>query len=152
LAYTPDQATLTLYAGFMSRIAEPDKLSMQFVHASAGLDPATVRLAPGFSGAVQFQVTSKWKVGAIAPFPPYQKFAVNELGDFDDVELFVYGPTSAGAVAAHRFEEIFGASGMSPSEAKDGSGLVFVALGASPAVPEGEWHEPFRWLAVPADP
>jgi hypothetical protein len=150
--YAPDQPTVSIFAGFMSRIGALNKLPMQFVHASMGLGTASLRLSPGFDGAVGFHVANPWKVGGIAPFPPYEKFSVVELGTLDEAKLSVYGQGAAGPLSEDDFEAIFGASELALSSLSDGEGVAFIALGASPTVPPGGWYEPFRWVAVPSDP
>ena len=38
-------------AGFMSRISNADRVAMQFVQASAGMEPVTLSVKPGSGGA-----------------------------------------------------------------------------------------------------
>ena len=85
--YNQNNPTATVVAGFMSRLAEPDKVSMQFVQAARALPLTQLRVRPGQSAAVAQLVESSWAWGAITPYPPYDTFSELSLGQIPSTRI-----------------------------------------------------------------
>jgi hypothetical protein len=121
--YASDAPTATLVAGFVSRIANLSRVSLQFAQASFGLSESTVRFRPAISNASPHLVDMAWGWGAIAPFPPLMAYDVTQL----------FGSSDANDIA-------------------DGNSVALIGVGAAPPLAAGAWWNAFTFTAVTADP
>jgi hypothetical protein len=151
VSYSELTPNATLVAGFMSRIFATNKLNMQFAHASWAVDASTtVRMLP--AGGVAQLLVPDWTVGAIGPFPPYDYFATSDLANIDAAVFELYEQTSSEPIFAAPLATAFGNSRLSSADVSDGSGLVFVGLGASPHAPTGGWWNDYTITVVASEP
>ena len=142
--YTNDAPNAALAAGYLSRLASPDKVPMQFVHAVAAMSTGPLALAPGVENASPSVVVSEWSLGAILPYPPYLERSRVDLVDVGEATLHI-GP---GSPAVVKLGEALTNGGLAESDVVDGEGLAFVALGAMPNIPKGVWWSALTVTAV----
>lgn len=150
--YTPTQATVSLIAGFMSRINDAETVSLQFVHAVAGMAAASVHLTPGLGNATPVPVLNGWTLGAIAPFPPYQQLAQSSLGIADSTVLELYPNSEAEALAPISWSTAFQQGTASSDDVINGANVIFVAVGAAPGATGEDWFHELTWTALTPDP
>jgi hypothetical protein len=151
VGYAPDAPTATMIAGFMSRLAEPDRLPLQFVQASLALGETQVQVRPGNGSVAQIAVQS-WFIGGIAPYPPFMGFATGQLGSVGQTATEIYQTGGVQPVAAVPWSEAFAQSDLDEGDVSDGVGLAFVAVGPTPSLGEGPWWNAFTTTVVKADP
>lgn len=140
--YTKDTPNAALAAGYLSRIALPDMVPMQFAHAVAAMGAGSLALAPGLDAAVPTVVVDEWSLGSILPYPPYLEVARADLLDVNHATLHI---TSGAGSVEIEFGEALTNGGLDASAISDGEGMAFVFVGAAPNVPKG----PF-WSALTA--
>ncbi len=148
--YTPTSPTAALLAGFMSRLGA-NTVRMQFVDAIAALannNQVVAGVAPGYDAAPVQTAVQMFTVGTIGPFPPFDLLTASKLSDLTKatVEVDLFGnPYKVG------WSDAFKNGGL-PLAAKDGEGLVFIAVGSQPGIGDGPWWHKMTFTVVKADP
>jgi hypothetical protein len=150
--YSETNGNATLVAGFMSRLGNLSKVSLQFVHASAAMPDTVLRLAPAISSAAAQLVVGSFSFGAIAPFPPYMVYATAQLNGSPDSYIELTEQNQSQALATVTFPQAFAASTLSLGDMSDGDNLVFVGVGAAPPLASGAWWNAFTFTVVDGDP
>jgi hypothetical protein len=150
--YAPDQPSVGLVAGFMSRITAVDRVALQFVHAVSGLAGTDLWLLPAMDNAPAFFAVEDWSLGAIAPFPPFSKFAAGTLGDVSSSQLEIFPANQGTAIVTTPLGDALANSDLSASDVIDEQGVVFIAVGAAPAAGSGSWWRGLSYTAVLSDP
>ena len=150
--YTPTQATATMVAGFMSRIADPNAVSLQFVHAVRAMDQVVLRVVPAQTSSSSQLVSNNWTWGAVAPFPPFSDLGAVALGDVDKAEIEIYIPNASTPQNTTTFATALNNSSLTASDVANGRTLVLVAVGPSPGMAQGPWWKPLTYVLVDADP
>ena len=150
--YSETRPNPTLLAGFMSRLGDFDKVAMQFAHASAGLQPAAVKVRPGDVASVSQMATPMWSFGAIAPFPPFDTYSRAMLLDIAQARIELLPSNGPDPFETASFSEAFGNSNLSLDDVQDGSAITFVSVGAAPAMGSGTWWNAFTFAVVDSDP
>jgi len=150
--YLPGTSNAALVAGAMSRITDPDKVSLQFADASGAIMQAQLRMHGGDEAAPAFLVTQYWSLGAISPFPPWTQFSKIELDVVDEagVQIFMASPSTPSAEIT--LAQAFANSDLTANDVVDGAGYVLIAVGATPGLPDGPWWHALTMTMVRADP
>jgi len=150
--YSEMTPNASLVAGFMSRIVTADKVPMQFAQGSLGTTPLTVRVKPGDATSSSQVAVDVWTAGAVAPFPPFSGLGLNQLSDVAASQLELSGVSGGTESAVGTFAQAFANSSIAADDVADGSGLVFVTVGAPPSLGAGSWWNGFDYTVVEADP
>lgn len=148
-AATPT-ASLTLVS--MSRKTEPTAIAMQFVHASAALQPSDVRFTPGFDGALDIPAAYNLSLGGLAPKPPFFGMARADFGDLSKAAIKTYAPNDIYPTSALFVQDAFVNGGVKDPEFVDGSAYTFIAIGGYPGVVAQSFWRAFTFTMVKSDP
>ena len=151
-SYASDAPTVGLAAGFMSRLVQEGKASIQLVHAVVAMEQVAIRFVPGVDDATHYLIENEWSLGAISPFPPYSKLPAADWGKVAEAQLEIYLPNQGSPQVVTALSEVLANSTLNADAVVDGKGLVFVAVGAGPGVEEGPWWKPLTYTMVQADP
>ncbi len=149
--YDMNTGNAAMAAGFMSRIGNSDRVAMQFVQASAGMEPVALSVKPGTSGATAQQVVDTWSAGAIQPFPPFMGFGLAQLGQVADSRIVLVGKMGSPIAYEASFGDALAESDLDSGDIINGENIVFVGVGAAPGL-AGSWWQPFTLTVVRADP
>jgi hypothetical protein len=150
--YSIDTPTLGLLAGGMSRIVEPDVLSLQAAHAVVAMPEIDIRVLPGAQGGMAGNVAPGLTLGAIGKIPPFRKFSRADLGLIDATNILTFPPGFAQPTSTLALNAALARGGISEAEFKDGSSYTMVAVGSPPTIMAGAfWHE-LTWAVVRSDP
>jgi hypothetical protein len=152
VGYSETTPTATLAAGFMSRLGNNGKVSLQFTHASSAMPESVLKLAPAVSAAVAQTVVDTFSFGAIAPFPPHMAYAKAQLVGSPDSRIELTQPPQSQPSATVSFPQAFANSTLTLADISDGDNLVFVGVGASPPLGSGAWWNGFTFTVVDGDP
>jgi hypothetical protein len=151
--YAPTTGNVAMAVGFLSRQVHPSRVGMQFVHASGGTPSCYLRVAPGIDGAVADMAANGWSLGAIAPYPPYWRYARTALGTVNEatLELSIELATVADRTS---FADALANSTLEEGDLVDGLGFTFVMVGAAPTIPpqSGDWWHGLSYTVVPSSP
>lgn len=149
-AYTPDDPTATLLAGFLSRLDSPTAFAMQFMHASPGMGETQVTVKPGENKA-SVAMASDWTIGAIAPFPP--SLVLDDV-DLASLQTATVEISAGGSMPIHitTFAQAFANGGLADDYLANGRGAAFIAVGANPQTGAGPWWHTMTVTAVASDP
>ena len=142
-------ATVALVS--MSRVEDPNHVSLQAVSASAPLPEVDVRVLPNLTGATAIGVAYGLTKGAIGPTPPFTQLTLNEYGALDGVQIHTYTPGTSSMSSSVLLPEILANGGVASSAIDNGARLVLVAVGAAPGVPAGDFWHAFTYVMVKAD-
>lgn len=150
VGYTHKTPTASMIAGFLSRINNPNAVSLQFIQAGRALDQVNLRLTPGKNGATASNVANKWSWGAIVPFPPLDEFSRDALGDLSQAKLDMYPSSGSTIVYTSTIQQTLESSSVQIDDIKNGSNLVVVGVGAAPSLGEGSWWNTYRMTTINA--
>ncbi|MCC6521917.1 MAG: hypothetical protein IT373_04585 [Polyangiaceae bacterium] len=153
-SYTPAYGSLNLLGASMSRLTDPDKVSLQVAHASLGtVTPSLeVRLTPGVANAGPMTIATQWTFGAVDPYPPFAKLAKAGLGTVTEAKLALQQQGQPTPLAERTFADALALGDVPLAAIEDGAGLVFVAVGPAPNVGAGPWWQGFELTLVRAEP
>lgn len=151
-SFTPATPTANLTLVAMSRITEPDRIALQFVHASAAMQPSDVRVTPGFDNVVDVPVAKALALGGLGPKPPFTGLSRADYGSLPKVNIKTFAPNDTTATSTLLLQDTFTTSGIDPADFKDGSSYTFVAVGGYPGVVLSSFWHPFKWVMLPSDP
>lgn len=149
--YDPAFGNASVVAGFMSRIAQLDKVPLQFVQASAAMPSYELRVKSNALAPAQL-VLASWSLGAIAPFPPFMAFSEQVLTAPNEARIGVYQGAPNNPIFEAPWSVAFSNSSVSTSEVDNGRGLVFVAVGPAPTLSAGPWWNEHTYTVLLADP
>ena len=152
LGYSEDFGNAILTAGSMSRIATLDRVPLQFVQASFGLDPSILSVRPGTGAATAQVLIEQWSYGAVSPFPPFTGFSQGTLGDVATSEIDLRGLQASMVAHDAPFGVAINNSDLTVADFIDGTNFVFIGVGASPLVGSGSWWHPYTYTVVKANP
>jgi hypothetical protein len=150
--YASDQPSATLVAGFLSRLPAALQVSLQFVQGAMGLQTAAVAVKPGAEPAAGILAVDEWSWGAIAPFPPFINFSLDELGSLPEAAVELSLNPASNPFEVITFGAAFANSDLDIDEVVNGSAVTFVAVGAAPSAGGGSWWQPFTLTVVENDP
>jgi hypothetical protein len=150
--YAPGTPMVGLSAASMSRITDPNRLSLQFAHASAATPVSQLRMRSGDPEALAFLVTQYWSLGAMAPYPPWTQFSLSDLIVASDAAVEIYNGSSSTASTTIPLSEAFANSDLGAADLADGGGYVLIAVGATAGLPDGPWWHRLTLTMVLADP
>ncbi|MBK8254829.1 MAG: hypothetical protein IPK82_19485 [Polyangiaceae bacterium] len=151
-AYTPSapNANLTLVA--MSRVTDPSRIGIQFVHASVAMQPSDMRILPGFENATDVQVAAALALGGLAPKPAFLAMSRNDFGLLSKAALRTYAPNSTSLTSAAFIQDAFVNGEITDTEFVNGKNFTFVAVGGYPGVAIPSFWNTFTYAMVPSDP
>lgn len=149
--YDMQSGNAAMAAGFMSRIGASDKIAMQFVQASAGMEPVSLSVKPGMSGATAQLVVDSWSAGGIQPFPPFMGYGLAQLNEVGQSSIELTGNMGSTIAYQATFAEALAESDLAVGDLVNGENIVFVGVGAAPGL-AGSWWQPFTLTVVLADP
>ncbi|HZF54984.1 MAG TPA: hypothetical protein VE093_40315 [Polyangiaceae bacterium] len=149
-AYTPDSPTASLVALGMSRIANPNRVNLQVVHAAVALPEVDFRIKP--DEKPEWAVASSLSIGAIGPKPPFDSLQAIAYGDIFQAQLLTYLPSSVNPTSKTGMLEVFSKSPVALGDFKDGASLVLVAVGSAPGQPAGPFWHKLTYAMVRASP
>lgn len=150
--YTPDNPTLSLVAGPLSRVKNSANVSMQGVNATTVFDKVDLYFRPGKDGFQDQLLVEKLSAGSIGPFPPSAKLNQSELGNVDQAQVGLSKDPSAMANAKFDLTDVLTAGGLTGTDLGNGGGVAFVAVGADPAAGDGAWWNGLTFVGVDSDP
>lgn len=151
-AYTPEAPTASLTLVAMSRIQDPSKVSLQFLHASTAMPTSDIRIAPGFDNVVDVPVVKSIALGGLAPKPPFAGLARADYGSLPKVAIKTFAPNSAQPTSTVLLQDAFTNGGIDTSTFENGSNFTIVAVGGYPGVAiPSFWHH-FTYVMLPSDP
>jgi len=151
-AYKPDMPTASLTLVAMSRKKEPDRLALQFVHASASMQPSDIRVTPGFDAAVDVNAVKALALGGLGPKPPFVDLTRVDFGPLTKAALKTYAPNDIYPTSALFLQDAFVNGAVKDTAFVDGSSFTIVAIGGYPGVNiQSFWH-PFTYTMIASDP
>jgi len=151
--YTPDNPTVTLLAGPLSRLDDPARIALQAVNATTVVTKADIYFRPGFDGLSDNLLESKLSSGGVGPFPPYTGLTAASIGSVATAEIGIApNPSSAPLANKKKLSDALANAGLVSTDLLNGKGFALVACGASPAVGSGSWWNDFAFVAVSTDP
>jgi hypothetical protein len=143
----------TIFAGFMSRLGELDRIRMQFAQASVGLPDSSLRIRAGDSTAVGTTAVPTWSPGAIAPYPPFDNFTKAMLLDVPSAEVQLYPGNGGGdPFNVTSFAAAFANSTLEVADLSNGDAITFLSVGAPPGIAAGPWWNAFALTVVESLP
>lgn len=151
-AYTPSSpnASLTLVA--MSRVTDPGRIGIQFVHASVAMQPSDMRILPGFENATDVQVAAALALGGLAPKPAFLAMSRDDFGLLSKAALRTYAPNSTSLTSAAFIQDAFVNGGITDTGFVNGKNFTFIAVGGYPGVAIQSFWNTFTYAMVPSDP
>lgn len=150
--YASDTPSATVIAGFMSRLNNPNRVSLQFAQASFGLDESVVRFRPALTNAVSQIVEESWGWGAIAPFPPFMAYGMTQLFGSVESAVEISDVDQPQALSTITLGTALSNAGISQGDILDGDTLALIGVGAAPPLGAGSWWNAFTFTAAMADP
>lgn len=149
--YSPSNPTSTLIALAMSRITNSDRINLQAVHAAIAMDEVDIRIKP--SGQEDWPIASEISMGAVAPKPPFDSLSAEALGPAQNAQILTYYPASLNPTSSTLLGDSFALNpNIQPSDFKNGSSFVLVAVGSAPSLPDGAFWHRLRYSLVRANP
>ena len=150
--YTAAAPTASLTLVSMSRKTEPQAIALQFVHASAALQPSDIRFTPGFDNALDIPAVFNLSLGGLAPKPPFFQMARADFGNLSKAAIKTFAPNDTYPTSAQYVQDAFVNGGVKDPEFADGSAYTFIALGGYPGVVTQSFWHPFLFTMVKSDP
>jgi hypothetical protein len=150
--YTVDTPTPGLLAAGMSRIVEPEVLSLQAAHASAGMQKVDIQVLSGAEGAMGVTIAPVLTLGAVGPIPPFRELAKADLGPIGAMNILTVPSGNANSTSMSLLQDALVRGGLTEAELKNGESYTLVAVGASPGIPAGSFWHALTWTVVRADP
>jgi hypothetical protein len=149
-AYSPSSPTVSLVALGMSRIADPNRVNFQVVHAVPALLEADFRIKP--AEKPEWVMAPSLSFGAVGPKPPFDTLQASAYGPILQADLITYLPSSVNPTSKTPMSEAFAQSPFTVNEFKDGVSLVLVAVGSAPGLPSGAFWHKLTYAMVRASP
>ena len=150
--YSLDSPTPGLLAGGMSRIVEPDVLSLQAAHASAAMQEIDIQVLPGVDMAMGLTIAPGLTLGAIGKMPPFRVLSKKTLGPIGATNILTTPPGSTQPNSMSPLQAALARGGIPEAEFSNGKGFTWVGVGSAPSVKAGAyWHE-LTWTVVRSDP
>jgi hypothetical protein len=154
LGYLPDAPTPSLLLAPMSRIVKFDRLGVQIAHAASTLPTVDVRIVRSDLQATQFDVAKLVPQGGVFPFPPYPALDLELLGPA--ASALIRTGTGSTPQPIPGADVTIGTAmangGHAIAELRNGRGVTFVGVGATPGEAAGPWWHAFTYVAVFAEP
>lgn len=150
--YTPATPTASLTLVAMSRKTEPKAIALQFVHASAALQPSDIRFTPGFDNALDIPAVYNISLGGLAPKPPFFHMARADFGVLSKAAIKTFAPNDTYPTSAQFVQDAFVNGDVKDPDFADGSGFTFIAVGGYPGVATQSFWHPFTFTMVKSDP
>lgn len=150
--YSIDTPTPGLLAGGMSRIVEPDVLSLQAAHAVVAMPEIDIRVLPGAQGGMAGQVAPGLTLGAIGKIPPFRGFSRTDLGTIGATNILTFPPSFAQPNSTSPLQAALDRGGIAEAEFKDGSSYTMIAVGSPPTIMAGAFWHGLTWTVVRSDP
>lgn len=149
-AATPT-AGVTLVA--MSRIQDPNHVSLQVASASPAFPEMNVGVLPNLTDATPITMVSSITQGAIGPLPPFDQLTDSGFGPLDGAQIQTFNPNNPSTPSSSTtFAAIFANGGVPQAAFVNGASFVLVAVGAAPGISAANfWHE-LTYAMVAADP
>jgi hypothetical protein len=151
-SYTPETPTASLTLVAMSRKKLSDRVALQFVHASAAMQPSDIRVTPGYDGQTDVPVVKALGLGGLGPKPPFVALTRNDYGSLTKVALKTFAPNDIYATSALFIQDAFVNGGIPDTKFEDGSSFTLVAIGGYPGVVSQSFWRPFTYTMVASDP
>ena len=151
-SFTPTTPTASLTLVAMSRITDPDKISLQFVHASAAMQPSDIRITPGFDNVVDVPVAKALALGGLGPKPPFTGLARVDYGSLSKVALKTFAPNDVYPTSALFLQDALANGGLQDTAFQNGASFTIVAIGGYPGVSFPSFWRPFTYVMIPSDP
>jgi len=150
--YTVQTPTVSAVLLAMSRIPDPDHISLQVVSASVVIPTSDVRVKPGLATALEADVAPSLSPGGIGPSPPFHELALSGYAPLGAAQIKTYPPGGFSATSVTMLSDVLGASAVGTSGFATGASLVLVAVGAAPGAPAGPFWHKLTYAVVQADP
>jgi hypothetical protein len=136
----------------MSRIADAQRVSLQFVSASTTLQVVDAYVVPSVPMPMGVEVAPMLEPGAIAPDPPFRAFSVAALGALPMVQIQTFAAGTSDMTSTVMLSTILAGSGLTTSDVANEANLVFVAVGSGPGVSSGPFWHALTYALVKANP
>lgn len=150
--YTPATPTASLTLVAMSRKSEPDRIALQFVHASAAMQPSDIRITPGFDLAMDVNAAKALALGGLGPKPPFVQLTRAGFGPLAQAALKTYAPNDIYPTSALYLQDAFVNGGIKDTAFVDGSSFTIVAIGGYPGVETPSFWHTFTYAMIESDP
>lgn len=150
--YTIDTPTPGILAAGMSRIVEPEVLSLQAAHASVAMPEMDIQVLPGAQGGEARKIAPGLTLGAVGKLPPFREFSKSDLGLIDATNILTVPSGNANPTSTSLLSEALMRGGIPQAELKDGASYTLVAVGSSPMISAGPYWHALTWTVVRADP
>ncbi len=150
--FTPATPTASLTLVAMSRTLDPEKVSLQFLHASAAMQPSDIRITPGFDNVVDVPVAKALALGGLGPKPPFAGLARTDYGSLTKVAVKTFAPNDVNATSTVFLQDAFTNGGIDQAAFQNGTGFTVVAIGGYPGVSIPSFWHPFTYVMVRSDP
>ncbi len=150
--FTPTTPTANLTLVAMSRIQDPGRVALQFVHASAAMQTSDIRITPGFDNAPDVPIVKALGLGGLGPKPPFTDLTRTEYGLLTKVAIRTFAPNDVYPTSAVFLQDAFTNGSIDPSAFENGSSFTIVAIGGYPGVMTPSFWHPFRYVMLPSDP
>lgn len=152
MSYSATTPTATLALVSMSRIEDPNHVSLQVVSASAALPEVDVRVLPNLMNATPIVVAPGLTQGAIGPNPPFSQLTVNEYGALPGVQIQTYSPGTSFMSSMVPLSDVLANGGVTEAQIVNGARLVLVAVGSAPGLATGGFWHGLTYALVKAEP
>ncbi len=150
--YSIDTPTSGLLAAGMSRIVEPDVLSLQAAHAVVAMPKIDIRILSGAQGGPEGNIAPALTLGAVGNIPPFREFAKADLGPIGATNILTVPTGNANPTSTILLQEGLSRGGIPEAEFKNGQSYTLVAVGSPPGVMAGGFWHALTWTVVRADP